>query len=350
MKNYLGPLKYILPMLAAFLVPQAAHGNSLTLTSQALADGFTLTTFATTNPGYTGCCNGPFGIAVTNNGSIYVSTGSGTSYVFSDADGQTPASALFTRTSNSVGSAFATINGNAYGVQNGHFVEFNNDGSVNHTLTGVAPGPQEGMWGNPVDGHIISASSSGLIDIDPLANGGLGSFRVINATLFPDGVTVSPDGKTAYVEISGTIQAYSVADGSLLATYINFGPLSSPDGAGVITSMNNLDGDLIVNFNGNGVNTGGIGLIDPTTSIFTVLATGGTRGDYVSPDTNNGSLFLDYSDTVERLTCGPNCSIGSTAPVNTSTVPEPGTLSLLGAGISVLGIAARSRRKTTVIM
>ena len=37
------------------------------------------------------------------------------------------------------------------------------------------------------------------------------------------------------------------------------GTLSSPDGSGVITSTNSLNGDIIVNFNGNGSTTGGIG-------------------------------------------------------------------------------------------
>ena len=34
-----------------------------TLTAAGMADGFTLTTFATTNPGNIGCCAGPFGVA-----------------------------------------------------------------------------------------------------------------------------------------------------------------------------------------------------------------------------------------------------------------------------------------------
>ena len=211
---------------------------------------------------------------------------------------------------------------------------------MNHTLTDVTPGVDLGMWGNPVNGHIIASSNSGLIDIDPLANGGLGSFRVINSGLFPDGVTVSPDGLTAYVENGGTIQAYRISDGALLATYSSFGTLSSPDGSGVITSTNSLNGDIVVNFNGNGSTTGGIGLIDPTTSAFTVIATGGTRGDYVSPDTTNGTLFLDYSDTVNRLSCGPNCSIGGPPPPPSGT-PEPSSLVLLGTG--VLGMAGDCR-------
>jgi hypothetical protein len=345
MKSATRILRFVFPMLAVFAVPQVAYCNAITLTAQGIADGFTLSTFATTNPGAIGCCPGPFGIAVTNNGSVIVSTGNGPSYVFADTDGQTPGSALFTHSSNSGTQAYATANGNAYGTQNSRYVEFNNDGTVNHTLTGVTPGPYLGMWGNPVNGHIIAASNAGLIDIDPLANGGLGSFRVINAGLFPDGVSVSPDGLTAYVENGGTIQAYSIATGALLHTYSSFGTLSSPDGSGVISSSNSLNGDIIVNFNGNGSTTGGIGLIDPNTLAFTAIATGGTRGDYVSPDTNNGSLFLDYSDTVERLSCGPDCSIGG-VPVPPSAVPEPGTLALLGTGLSLLGTAVRRVRKT----
>ena len=69
------------------------------------------------------------------------------------------------------------------------------------------------MWGNPITGHIEASSGAGLIDIDPLANGGLGSFRVINASGDGDGVSVSPDGKTVYSE-QGNIQGYDIATGT----------------------------------------------------------------------------------------------------------------------------------------
>ena len=44
----------------------------LRLTAAGTADGFTLSTFATTNPGNTQCCTGPFGVAVANNGNIII--------------------------------------------------------------------------------------------------------------------------------------------------------------------------------------------------------------------------------------------------------------------------------------
>src|SRR6202040_2547651 len=95
--------------------------------------------------------------------------------------------------------AYARAGGLAYGTDGGgNFVQFNNDGTVNHVLTGVSASPYLGMWGAP-NGHIIATSFSGLIDIDPLAAGGTGSVRVINAGVFGDGVSVSPDGLTAYV-------------------------------------------------------------------------------------------------------------------------------------------------------
>jgi hypothetical protein len=62
----------------------AVMGPLPTLTAAGIADGFTLTTtFATTNPGNTGCCSGPFGVAVASTANIIVNTGAGTRNVFS---------------------------------------------------------------------------------------------------------------------------------------------------------------------------------------------------------------------------------------------------------------------------
>jgi hypothetical protein len=88
-------------MLLSAIIAGAAVGGAhpasatLALTPDGIADGFVLSTFATTNPGNTGCCSGPFGLGVNSAGNVLVNTGSGTSYVFSDVDGQTPATALF---------------------------------------------------------------------------------------------------------------------------------------------------------------------------------------------------------------------------------------------------------------
>jgi hypothetical protein len=297
-----------------------------TLTAAGTADGFTLTTFATTNPGNTGCCAGPFGVAVASSGNIIVGTGSGSRYVFKDTNGQTVGSALFTQTNSSFTTAYATAGGQAYGSDGfGHFVQFNANGTINHILTGVTTGPDLGMWGNPVTGHIEASSGSGLIDINPLANGGLGSFRVINAGGNGDGVSVSPDGKIAYSE-QGSINGYDIATGALVFSSGALFP--SPDGTGVISSTNTLNGDIIVNNN-----NGQVDLLNPVTKGVTIIATGGSRGDYSSPDTNNGTLFLDYADVVGRLSCGADCSIGGPPP---PPAPEPASLILLGTGLAAL--------------
>lgn len=300
----------------------SAHPASatLTLTPDGIADGFDLSTFATTNPGNTGCCSGPFGLGVNSAGNVLVNTGAGTLYVFKDIDGQTPATALFTQSSNNFVGAFTSSGGTVYGsTDGGNYESFNLDGTVANAnvFPQLAGRSGLGMWTNPVNGHILSNSALGLIDIDPTT----GNFFVITSG-GGDGVSVSPDGKTAYSE-QGSINGYAIAPGG--AQVFNSGFLfPSPDGTGVI-SGGTFNGDIIVNDN-----TGSIFLLDPTTKVSTEIASGGTRGDYTQVDPTNGSLLLDYSDIVARLTC-PDCSF---VPPST---PEPATWAMMLIGFAGLG-------------
>ena len=305
---------------------------ALTLTPAGTADGFTLSTVV---GGFFGTY-GPLGEAILPNGNFV--TGSASTdriYVFKDVDGQTLSSAVvstpYTFQTGNPQYVMATVGGKAYGAQvaGGTIVQFANDGSFAAVagLTGLLA--YYGMWGDPTTGHLIASSNHGLVDIDPVA----GSFRVINASVFPDGVTVSSDGKTLYAEVGGNINSYNVATGAFVQTYSGGG--HSPDGTGVI-SGGKFSGDLIVNNN-----DGTVTLLDTTSGSETIIASGGTRGDFVSADTNNGTLFLSQYDQVARLSCGADCSIGGTPPPP-PPIPEPSSTTLLGLGLA--GLFALSRR------
>ncbi|MGH9470097.1 MAG: YncE family protein [Terriglobia bacterium] len=320
----------------AFLFASAgAFGTGLTLAAAGIADGFTLTTFVS---GYS-AEYGPLAQGIAPDGNVITGSLLNTKiYVFSDVDGQTLASALtsvpYTCQTGNCNFAMTTAGGQVFGAQaaGGIYEHFANDGTFSPIPNLQAAGLRSnfGMWGDPVNGHIISASNEGLVDIDPVA----GTFRVIRAGLFPDGVSVSPDGTIAYVEViaDGTVQSYNIATGALIATYSTG---HSPDGTGVI-SGGSFNGDVIVNDN-----DGTVGLLDPTTSTFTIIANGGTRGDFVSPDVSNGTLFLSQNEQVARLSCGPNCSIGGGPPP--SSVPEPGELLLFGTGLAGLLVLLRPK-------
>ena len=331
-------LSFVAGTLSACLLLVTPAHASLLLTPAGVSDGFTLTTFLS---GYSGQY-GPLAQGIAPDGNVITGSLLNTQiYVFKDMDGQTLSNALhsvpYTCETGNCNFAMTTAGGQVYGAQalGGIYYHFTSDGTFTPIPNLQADNLRGylGMSSNPADGHIIAASNQGLVDINPVA----GTYRVINSSVFPDGVSVSPDGKVAYVE-AGAILAYNIATGALLNTYSTG---HSPDGTGVI-SGGKLNGDIVVNNN-----DGTVGLIDPSKSNtdpnqFMIIADGGTRGDFVSPDTNNGTLFLSQNEQVARLSCGPGCGF---IPPPPSSVPEPASAALFVAGLIALPILVRSQRR-----
>ena len=331
----MGRLLTLLVCAATALTP--VHAAGLTLTAAGVADGFTLTTFVHGfNAQY-----GPLAQGIAPNGNVITGSALGLLiYVFNDVDNQTLPDAVhtvpYTAQTGNPNFAMTTAGGQVYGAQanGGTYEHFASDGTFTPIPNLQTAGLTDnlGMWGDPVNGHIISASNRGLVDIDPIA----GTFRVINASLFPDGVTVSPDGSIVYVANAGTVQSYNITTGALINTF-NTG--HSPDGTGVI-SGGSFNGDVIVNNN-----DGTVGLLDPTRSSgdpnqFVIIANSGTRGDFVSPDTSNGTLFLSQNEQVARLSCGPGCVIGGPP-----SAPEPASYTMFGIGLAAFAVRRLRSRK-----
>jgi hypothetical protein len=220
------PLASILVALAT--VP--AHAQ-LTLTVAGSADGFSLSTFATgfPNPGGAGCC-GPLGLSLNGLGQVIVdSSQNSTNYVFTDVDGQTLGSAVTSSTFNAFPPAMALSNGSTWtsggfsGPNAGNLIKLNNDGSINTVYTSVSGISSlditNGMWTDPVNGHIIAYGNGNIYDID--VSGATPTGRVAVTGAGDDGLTVSPDGSTVYMAAPGGIEGWSLATGAVVFPFLS---------------------------------------------------------------------------------------------------------------------------------
>jgi len=296
------------------------------LTAQGTADGFTLSTFADGFPSTGGI--GPLGIGFTSTSGVMVADYTGRIAVFAtDTDGQHYSGATLSTTDYGFNSpvGIAQVGGRYYlSRQNlGRVDEVTAAGDYIRTVVDGIPAAT-GMVGNPFTGKMYVSdccAGSGIWEVDPIANTKVqkiaGSF---------DGLTLNADGSILYAEIGGTIVGYNT---TTFAQVYNSGSIpGGPDGVAIGTGS--LAGMLFIN-----TNAGQLFEQDISTHVLTLLMTGGSRGDFVQVDLNNGSLLITQSDVVLRLT----------APVGGGfeggSVPEPSSLALVALGLAALRFRRR---------
>ena len=302
---------------------------ALTLTAQAVTNGFTLSTFYSDPNSYYGVLQ-----ATTTPDGHVIATNYTTRELrrFNNVDGQTYTSALNSATINFgsgvPGYGAVSVGGKVYyasGFGGGYY-------EVDQTTLALTPlalttptTPYLGLWANQITGHLLSSSYSGLVDINPLT----GVVKVVTTETGFDGVTVSSDGTKVYGALSasgGTIKGFDIATGAVILNAVVGHGL---DGTGMI-SGSTFNGYIVaVN------NDGTLGLIDPATGIETVIATGGARGDFAGVDLINGQLFASYSDQTYRIGIKGGV-IGGGGPV-----PEPAAWMMMIVGFGLAGTMLR---------
>lgn len=317
-------LGLVLASLASILVPSIGRAQ-LTITPAGAAQGLSLTTFATGFPNSSSV--GPLGIAFPTSGGVLVSDYPGNVRLFpTDSDGQNAASVTVGQNFGAANAkAITIIGGNIYMNQSasGDIVQLNGNGTLNQTIVTGLPSTDD-LLADPSNGDLFVSgfNANEVYIVDPLAK----TVTPFASVSVPDGLALSGDGSTLYVAATGTghLLGFNTTTG---AEVFDSGALSGGiDGTAV--GAGPIFGDYIfANFN-----NGTLLEINETTLAQTVIANGGSRGDFVTVDPSNDTLLITQTDRIMRLNGAA------------FAIPEPGTGMLAGVALSAAAAAGLMRR------
>lgn len=272
--------------------------SGMTLAPAAQAAGFSLSTFAVGFPERSDGL-GPFGVAFPASGGVLVDDGPGNVRLFpNDTDGQNsaavpPVSGATYGQNHAEG--IARVGNNLY-LNLGELNEIaliNDDGTLNKVIANVPNADAVAV--NPLNGHLfVSAFDSAIYEVNPVT-GNASVFLNVKA----DGLAFDPNSGILYAALySGAgpgnrVQGFNIGT---KAVVFDSGTISGgPDG--IALGAGSLAGNLFVN-----TNAGTLVEVNLATTTQSVIASGGSRGDFVTVDPNNGTLLVSQSDRLMRLT------------------------------------------------
>lgn len=314
----------------ALAVSGGSANAAASLTSTATTQGFTLSTFVGSAPASGFCC-GPIGLTNTTNGNIMVGDyGIGQIRVFSDVDGQvwTNGTAAATNYGANNVAGLTVLGSTFYGTRQANGQVITLDAAGNQLAVIANLSFATGIIGNAANNTVYVSNGTSIFALNPATN----ALTTFAANQPADGLAVSNDGSILYAALqTGHLVGFNTSTGTAV-----FDSGVIPGGIdGAAFGSGNLAGNVFVN-----TNDGRLIQVNLSTLAQTTLVSGGSRGDFVLVDANNGTLLFTQTDSVLRLIAPEGGGFGP------SPVPEPETWSMLLAGFGIVGFMARRRKQT----
>ncbi|MFA6045479.1 MAG: hypothetical protein WC718_10880 [Phycisphaerales bacterium] len=305
--------------LATLCAAGTAAQAQLSLTPAGVSRNFAISTFASGFASSSGI--GPIPIDFQPDGSVLVGTYTDNRiYRFNNTDNQTVAGTPFLSGYPSSELAHGIAHwGDRLFVShyNSQTIdELNADGSVNHNVASGL-GNARALLANPANGHLFTSTVQGVRDVNP----NTGIFTTLT-TQELDGITISSDGSVLYgAAISGGLNGHLVGYNTTTGAVVFDSGFVGGGLDGIAIGYGLRAGYIYGNSN-----NGTVVEINLATLAQVTIASGGSRGDFVSSDpSGSGDLLLTQTDRIIRL----------------SGIPTPGTAALLG----LAGLVATRRRR-----